>query len=52
MRTVVLGKESPLAVSAVGLGCMGMVSAYPPIPDKKDMIRFTRQAFEQGETFF
>lgn len=51
MRTVVLGKESPLAVSAVGLGCMGMVSAYPPIPDKKDMIRFTRQAFEQGETF-
>ena len=51
MRTVVLGKESPLTVSAVGLGCMGMVSAYPPIQDKKDMIRFARQAFEQGETF-
>lgn len=52
MRTVTLGKESPLTVSAVGLGCMGMVSAYPPIPEKKDMIRFAREAFEKGETFF
>ncbi|WP_276854489.1 aldo/keto reductase [Clostridium phoceensis] len=52
MKTVVLGKESPLAVSAVGLGCMGMVSAYPPIPEKKDMIRFARETFEAGETFF
>lgn len=52
MKTVVLGKKSPLAVSAVGLGCMGMVSAYPPIPDKKDMVRFAREAFEKGETFF
>ncbi|HJA93533.1 MAG TPA: aldo/keto reductase [Candidatus Eisenbergiella merdipullorum] len=52
MRTVILGKESPLAVSAVGLGCMGMVSAYPPIPQKQDMIRFAREAFEKGETFF
>lgn len=30
MRTVTLGKESLLTVSTVGLGCMGMVSAYPP----------------------
>lgn len=51
MRTLILGKESPLAVSAVGLGCMGMVSAYPPIPEKKDMVRFVREAFEKGETF-
>lgn len=52
MKTVVLGTGSPLAVSSIGLGCMGMVSAYPPIPEKKDMIRFTRWAFESGETFF
>lgn len=52
MRTVVLGKQSPLTVSAVGLGCMGMVSAYPPIPEKKDMVRFAKEAFEKGETFF
>lgn len=52
MRTVILGKKSPLAVSAVGLGCVGMVSAYPPIPEKKDMVRFAREAFAKGETFF
>lgn len=52
MKTAVLGKVSPLTVSAVGLGCMGMVSAYPPIPEKKDMVRFAREAFEKGETFF
>lgn len=52
MRTTVLGKASPLAVSAVGLGCMGMVSAYPPIPEKKDMVRLALEAFEKGETFF
>lgn len=52
MRTAVLGSVSPLQVGDVGLGCMGMVSAYPPIPEKKDMIRFVRQAFEAGETFF
>ena len=51
-RTRVLGKASPLTVSPVGLGCMGMVSSYPPIPEKGDMIRFARQAFERGETFF
>ncbi len=45
------GTRPPLAVRSVGLGCMGMVSAYPPIPDKKDMIRFTREAVDQGATF-
>lgn len=52
MRTTILGKTSPLTVSAIGLGCMGMVSAYPPIPEKKDMVRFAREALEKGETFF
>ena len=52
MRTTILEKTSPLTVSAIGLGCMGMVSAYPPIPEKKDMVRFAREALEKGETFF
>ena len=52
MKTAVLGKKSPLAVRSVGLGCMGMVSAYPPIPDKQDMVRFVREAVGQGAAFF
>ena len=52
MKTTVLGKKSPLTVRSVGLGCMGMVSAYPPIPDKQDMVRFAREAVGQGATFF
>ena len=52
MKTTILGKKSPLTVRSVGLGCMGMVSAYPPIPDKQDMVRFVRDAVGQGATFF
>ena len=48
MKTTVLGKKSPLTVRSVGLGCMGMVSAYPPIPDRQDMVRFVREAVGQG----
>ena len=48
MKTTILGKKSPLTVRSVGLGCMGMVSAYPPIPDKQDMVRFVREAVGQG----
>lgn len=33
-----------LEVSTIGSGCMGMVAAYPLIPDKADMIRFARDA--------
>lgn len=46
-----LGK-SGLEVSAIGLGCMGMSSSFPPFPDKKDMIVLLRQAVELGVTFF
>lgn len=52
MKEIILGRENPLTVGSVGLGCMGMVSEYPPIPEKKDMIRFAREAAECGETFF
>jgi aryl-alcohol dehydrogenase-like predicted oxidoreductase len=46
-----LGK-SGLAVSALGLGCMGMSFAYGPPKDKNEMIALIRSAFDQGITFF
>lgn len=52
MKTRILGKSSPLEVSSIGLGCMGMVSSYPPIPNKNQMVRLAREALEIGETFF
>ncbi|MEG0224682.1 MAG: aldo/keto reductase [Comamonas sp.] len=41
-----------LAVSALGLGCMGMSSAYGPAADRKDMIALIRAAHERGIDFF
>ena len=41
-----------LEVSAIGLGCMGMSSAYGEIPDKKEMISLLRSAVDRGVTFF
>jgi aryl-alcohol dehydrogenase-like predicted oxidoreductase len=46
-----LGK-SGLEVSAIGLGCMGMTFAFPPFPEKKEMISLIRNAVESGVTFF
>ena len=46
-----LGK-SGLEVSAIGLGCMGMTFAFPPFPEKKEMIALIRNAVERGVTFF
>jgi aryl-alcohol dehydrogenase-like predicted oxidoreductase len=44
--------NSGLEVSALGLGCMGMNSAYGPAADKQDMIALIRTAVENGITFF
>jgi len=41
-----------LEVSALGLGCMGMSFAFPPYPQKSDMIALLRAAVERGITFF
>ncbi len=42
-----------LAVSALGLGCMGMSQSYGPNPgDRDDMIGVLRGAVERGITFF
>ena len=41
-----------LEVSALGLGCMSMTSAYGPAADKASMIKLIRSAHEQGITLF
>lgn len=41
-----------LQVSALGLGCMSMTSAYGPAADKTGMIKLIRSAHEQGITLF
>jgi aryl-alcohol dehydrogenase-like predicted oxidoreductase len=41
-----------LEVSALGLGCMGMSSAYGPAADKQEMIVLIQAAVERGITFF
>ncbi len=41
-----------LQVSAIGLGCMSMTSAYGPPADKNDAIKLIRGAVERGVTFF
>lgn len=46
-----LGK-SRLEVSAIGLGCMGLTSAYGPGLAKQEAISLLRNAFESGVTFF
>jgi aryl-alcohol dehydrogenase-like predicted oxidoreductase len=43
---------SGLEVSAIGLGCMGMSTAFPPFPDRDDMIELIRKAVDRGVTFF
>ncbi len=46
-----LGKSN-LEVSAIGLGCMGMSSAYGPAAEKGEMIKLIRNAFDLGVTHF
>lgn len=46
-----LGK-SDLEVAAIGLGCMGMSSAYGPPADRGEMIKMIRAAHDLGVTHF
>ena len=41
-----------LEVSAIGLGCMGMSSSFPPFPERQEMVGLIRAAVERGLTFF
>lgn len=49
MKTRKLGS---LEVSALGLGCMGMSSAYGPAGETSAMIKLIRDAYERGVTMF
>lgn len=51
METRTLGTNG-LAVSALGLGCMGLSYGYGPATDKQDAIGLIRAAFDKGVTFF
>jgi aryl-alcohol dehydrogenase-like predicted oxidoreductase len=44
--------RSGLAVSALGLGCMGLSFAYGPPPDRRQALGLIRAAYERGVTFF
>jgi aryl-alcohol dehydrogenase-like predicted oxidoreductase len=50
MQKRILGQN--LEVSALGLGCMGIRSAYGPAADKGEMIKMIRAAHEFGVTHF
>lgn len=51
MKYKKLGK-SGLEVSAIGLGCMGLSSAYGPATEKREGIKLIRRAYELGVNFF
>jgi len=51
MKKRILGKNG-LEVSALGLGCMSMSSAYGPAGDKAEMIALIRKAVDLGVTLF
>jgi aryl-alcohol dehydrogenase-like predicted oxidoreductase len=51
MEKRTLGR-SPLEVSAIGLGCMGMSHGYGPAADRQEMLSLLRTAVERGVTFF
>ena len=51
VKTRQLGTDD-LAVSAIGLGCMGMSHGYGPPADRQAMIALIRTAVDRGVTFF
>lgn len=50
MRKVKLAED--LIVSAVGLGCMGLHHAFRPVTDTAEAIKFIKEAYNIGYTFF
>ena len=52
MKTRNLGIVSPLTVSTVGFGCMGMSHGYGAPSDIDEMVKLIRKAHDLGVTFF
>lgn len=52
MKERKLGVISPLTVSSIGLGCMGMSHGYGAPSDIGEMVKLIRTAHELGVTFF
>lgn len=52
MKTRNLGVTSPLTVSSIGLGCMGMSHGYGAPSDINEMVKLIRTAHDLGVTFF
>ncbi len=52
MQTRTLGTSSPLTVSALGFGCMGLSFSYGQPVERPAAIALIRAAFERGVTFF
>jgi aryl-alcohol dehydrogenase-like predicted oxidoreductase len=52
VKTLPVRNLGTLEASAMGLGCMGMSTAYGPPADRQPMIALIRAAFDRGVTFF
>ena len=52
MEQRTLGKQSPLTVSALGMGCMNMSHGYGKPMDKGQAISNIRRMFDEGVDFF
>ena len=52
MEIRTLGKDSPLEVSAIGFGCMGLSFSYGPATEKGAAVALLRSAVDLGVTFF
>jgi aryl-alcohol dehydrogenase-like predicted oxidoreductase len=52
MEIRTLGKDSPLEVSAIGFGCMGLSFSYGPATEKGAAVALLRSAVDLGVTLF
>ncbi|HEY3676785.1 MAG TPA: aldo/keto reductase [Candidatus Tumulicola sp.] len=52
MKKRTLGRTNPLEVSSIGLGCMGLSTAYGTPTEHGAAVKFLRDAVDRGITFF